>query len=865
MSESTLPPTSLASLQTIGQARAELEARLVSIHNDLQLTQSIGLLFVKRQEDLRNCFDQLQELKDLDSHQQQLYEGSDYGSGSESTTQQPLPEELREQLALIDKEFQDSQHGILGLKGLIDAQLPTIEIQPPQNDSHSTGVLGPSALPSSALPAQTITKPRRHKVVVNSAPSINDPAFPVQIQEELLNQVRYWTSQAEMKEKLNQEYDTKITEMERIIDALNKQRRMREESDERQKEDQWNLELMNQELRSQNADLQSQLSRAVHENSKIQKALAVASEQSEQLKDKEERTAGQLELAKSRHEQDMMTMRKHTAGIQREKADLMKKMEELQATISQQQQKLTKKATMEALALAQEKEKQEQELESPVEAPIVIQAPPRLPTNEEVVPAPVAVAPAAPEPKAVSLARETSFAHQQSIISDLQSKLSQEIATKEQLLVAKEEWLAEKEELAKLLADREETIETMRMEGTMGGFEHPAASAAPAAPERKTVSLARETSFAHKQSIIIDLQSKLDLEITTKEQLLAAKGELLAEKEELLAEKEELAKLLADREETIETMRMEGTMGGSEHPTASAAPATPEPKAVSLAHETSFAHEQSIISELQSKLSLEITAKEQLLAAKEELLAEKEELAKLLSDREETIETMRMEGTMGGFEHPAAAVAQVSDFNQGSLGASEIENGDLGFESHKEISNGLPVLRPVSPMHAGGLFAELAQASSSLEPVKPVIEYKDQEAMTEPIESWIHTIPGLVLAPASTPASESVSESKPAVGVAAAGVAAATAAAAAAVAVVAEKIEVEKNTIATNTETKSLVDGATSMEPKTLVDGTTSTESKTLVDGATSMEPKTLVDSAASTDSKSLADGATSTEDLPAP
>jgi hypothetical protein len=66
---------------------------------------------------------------------------------------------------------------------------------------------------------------------VPSAPSFNDPAFPVQIQEELLNQVRYWTSQAEMKEKLNQDYDLKITEQERIIDALNKQRRIREEND----------------------------------------------------------------------------------------------------------------------------------------------------------------------------------------------------------------------------------------------------------------------------------------------------------------------------------------------------------------------------------------------------------------------------------------------------------------------------------------------------------------------------------------------------------------------------------------------------------------------------------------------------------
>lgn len=66
---------------------------------------------------------------------------------------------------------------------------------------------------------------------MNSAPSTNDAAFPLQIQEELLNQVRYWTTQAELKEKLNQEYDLKINEQERIIDALNKQRRLREESE----------------------------------------------------------------------------------------------------------------------------------------------------------------------------------------------------------------------------------------------------------------------------------------------------------------------------------------------------------------------------------------------------------------------------------------------------------------------------------------------------------------------------------------------------------------------------------------------------------------------------------------------------------
>ncbi|KAI1317353.1 hypothetical protein EDD11_008533 [Mortierella claussenii] len=733
--ESPMPAAPLASLQTVGQARAELEARLTAIHNDLELTQSIGLLFVKRQEDLRHCFEQLEELNDLSAtprlHQQRTTQSADSGdSGSEAATQQPLPELLREQLAMIDKDFQEGQNGILGLKGLIDAQLPTIEIQPPQNDAlprSGSSVLGPSALPSSALPAQNITKPRRHKVVVPSAPSINDPAFPVQIQEELLNQVRYWTSQAEMKEKLNQDYDAKITEMERIIEALNKQRRMREESDERQKEDQWNIELMNQELQSQNIELQQQLSRAVHENSKIQKALSVASEQLDQLKDKEERTAGQLELIKSRHEQDMMAMRKHTTGIQRDKSDLLKKMEELNATMAQQRQKLVKLATMESLALA--KEKEDQKPESPVETPILIQAPPRLVNNDELVSTPMP---------------------------------------------------------------------------------------------------------ANNQT---------------------------------------------------------------------------EPKIASLARETSFAHQQSIISELQSKLSQEITAKEQLMAAKEELQNEKEELAKMLADREETIETMRIEGTMGGFD--ASAPPQIATFGQITLDSEAThgpENTSHGLDVDLYGSDDLPVLRPSSSKHAGGLFAELAQAKTTVEPVKPSVECKDQEAMTEPIESWIHTIPGLALVPAAITTTPLLSETAPRTASTSAtkGTVPTSAELEAITTVVPvlEKTQTETNTVATNTDEKSLADSTTSTEDlptpaasvpaiietkvapvKTLVDNTTSTDdlpkpalelapipavvqqdapTKTLVDNTTSTDDLPVLGSAPAI-SKVLTDSSTLTDDYVAP
>ena len=173
--------------------------------------------------------------------------------------------------------------------------------------------------------------------------------------------------------------------------------------------------------------------------------------------------------------------------------------------------------------------------------------------------------------------------------------------------------------------------------------------------------------------------------------------------------------------------------------TASAAliPGASEPKVASLARETSFAHQQSIISELQAKLSKEISEKEQLLVAKDELQSEKEELAKMLADSEETIEHLRF----GGLDPAVAGTVAVG---AGAVAAGEILSG-LGEQETRSAADEVEH-RPVSPMHAGGLFAELALAKST-EPAKPVTEYRDQETASEPIESWIHSIPGLVPAP----------------------------------------------------------------------------------------------------------------------
>ncbi|KAI8358178.1 meiotic cell cortex C-terminal pleckstrin homology-domain-containing protein [Mortierella sp. GBAus27b] len=276
-----------------------------------------------------------------------------------------------------------------------------------------------------------------------------------------------------MKEKVNQEYDARIQEQERIIDALNKQRRLREENDEKRQEDMWNLELQNQEFKNQNNELQSQLSKAQHENTKLQKTATSATELAEQLRSEAEKTAARAEQAKIKADQEMSSLRGHSAGLQREKTELLTRIDELNAENAAHQQKLQKAAQDLAQAQAQALEEREREKENSANAPPILIVPPTkaavtedsATTATALAAAATAAAVAAPEGKTASLARETSFAHQQSIINDLKSKLENEITERKELQTENAKLQTEKEELKEILADHEETIQTLRLEG----------------------------------------------------------------------------------------------------------------------------------------------------------------------------------------------------------------------------------------------------------------------------------------------------------------------------------------------------------------------------------------------------------------
>jgi len=97
------------------------------------------------------------------------------------------------------------------------------------------------------------------------------------------------------------------------------------------KEENWNLEVALQELRSQHNDAQAATQRLETEHKRLTKALAVARDNADHHKVESERLQSTLEEVKNKHETDIAQARKHAAGLARDKSDLQQTIDTLKA------------------------------------------------------------------------------------------------------------------------------------------------------------------------------------------------------------------------------------------------------------------------------------------------------------------------------------------------------------------------------------------------------------------------------------------------------------------------------------------------------------------------------------------------------
>ncbi|CAH1760261.1 2146_t:CDS:2 [Entrophospora sp. SA101] len=186
----------------------------------------------------------------------------------------------------------------------------TLTSSSPQNERPSSII----SINSTSSTSERLTPAARRREASRQKDRNKDIEFATEIGQGLLLEVR--RLQGELHENLEKikDLETNKAELERTIEALNKLLRNSKESEEKYKQEIFDLE-------------------AKYEYLKIEKALATATDVIEQLKDKQDKLSEALDNSKSRHEKDMANNRRHVAALKREKSDLTKNLDELQTQL----------------------------------------------------------------------------------------------------------------------------------------------------------------------------------------------------------------------------------------------------------------------------------------------------------------------------------------------------------------------------------------------------------------------------------------------------------------------------------------------------------------------------------------------------
>jgi hypothetical protein len=216
---------------------------------------------------------------------------------------------------------------------------------------------------------------------------------------------------------------------------------------EKLKEETWNLELAKQELTISVTELQQNLSKANVEQNKLAKQVNELRSEIEHLRDSEQKLTNTIDNMKQRHEQDMSSIRRHAAAIQREKTDQTKEIEKLtsELAIAKAQSRIGKHVSTESEPSARSGETVDDQTASILAvnndaSPSI--SPPSSPKQS----------PARNQAMEVETLK-TSLAHAHRMVSNLRSNLHKE--------------KTEKFEFKKLLAESQETIEQLQNDPRM--------------------------------------------------------------------------------------------------------------------------------------------------------------------------------------------------------------------------------------------------------------------------------------------------------------------------------------------------------------------------------------------------------------
>ncbi|GAN02886.1 anucleate primary sterigmata protein a protein [Mucor ambiguus] len=434
------------------QMRRELEQQLIEKQRQLQESNSgIGKNVLARQ--VSQLQDRLKEMDNNISHEE-LQPTSSVDrlrslerdlSSYRSHPLSPGISSIRNKEKLLNQRSPTHTTTSANSTGLDPLPSPTTStLLPPAHGHDSTSMLPLPPPPTGSTPT------KRRSKIPNTDRRNTDIEFATEIGQGLLLEVRKMQALLQEKEEKLRTLENQKADLERAAEAMAKQMRQREENEEKLKEETWNLELAKQELVVSVTDLQTNLSKANAEQNKLAKQVNELRTEIEQLRDREEKLTTTIDNMKQRHEQDMSSLRRHAAGIQREKSDQSKQIEALtsELAIAKAQSRIGKHASMEADAHLRRSDKEQTDSDqakstlavkndsSPSTSPP--SSPKQSPTRNQAM-------------EVETL--KTSLAHAHRIISGLRSNLHKE--------------KTEKFEFKKLLAESQETIEQLQNDPRM--------------------------------------------------------------------------------------------------------------------------------------------------------------------------------------------------------------------------------------------------------------------------------------------------------------------------------------------------------------------------------------------------------------
>ncbi|KAF7318979.1 PH domain-containing protein [Mycena chlorophos] len=299
-----------ALLSTPFSSAADMKYHLQSLldakEKQLQQAGTLGQRVLAQQMELEERIRQLQEL-----------DGDKLDDEHVDDESRERYRELAETLRAWDSENADLSSGF-GSK------------RPPSPPPPSSSLATTGDRPNVKTPVGTsaAAQSRRAK---NAAHRADDVEFAFEIGSGLLTEVRRLQSLLGERDKAIQDIKEEKDDLEKSLEGMRAALRQQEASTDKYKEENWNLEVTLQELRSQLAVVTSAESAASLKADRLAAQLAASLQTAETAKHEAERLTGVVAEMKAKHEADVATHRKATAGLARDKSDLQSTVDKLKS------------------------------------------------------------------------------------------------------------------------------------------------------------------------------------------------------------------------------------------------------------------------------------------------------------------------------------------------------------------------------------------------------------------------------------------------------------------------------------------------------------------------------------------------------